>query len=85
MELSVLNIEGKETGKKVTLSDEIFGIEPNEHVVWLDIKQFLANQRQGTHKSKERAEVARSTRKLKRQKGTGDAIVTGKQIGRAHV
>ncbi len=73
MELSVLNIEGKETGKKVTLSDEIFGIEPNEHVVWLDIKQFLANQRQGTHKSKERAEVARSTRKLKRQKGTGGA------------
>ncbi|PWK27823.1 large subunit ribosomal protein L4 [Arcicella aurantiaca] len=73
MELSVLNIQGKETGKKVTLSDEIFGIEPNEHVVWLDVKQFLANQRQGTHKSKERAEVSRSTRKLKKQKGTGGA------------
>lgn len=73
MELSVLNIQGKETGKKVTLSDEIFGIEPNEHVVWLDVKQYLANQRQGTHKSKERAEVSRSTRKLKKQKGTGGA------------
>ena len=73
MELSVLNIQGKETGKKVTLSDEIFGIEPNEHVVWLDVKQFLANQRQGTHKAKARAEVSRSTRKLKKQKGTGGA------------
>ena len=73
MELSVLNIQGKDSGKKVVLSDEIFGIEPNEHVVWLDVKQFLANQRQGTHKAKERAEVARSTRKLKRQKGTGGA------------
>jgi large subunit ribosomal protein L4 len=73
MELSVINIDGKDTGRKVTLSDEIFGIEPNEHVVWLDVKQFLANQRQGTHKSKERAEVARSTRKIKKQKGTGGA------------
>ncbi|MEA5137725.1 50S ribosomal protein L4 [Arcicella rigui] len=73
MELSVLNIKGEDTGKKVILSDEIFGIEPNEHVVWLDVKQFLANQRQGTHKSKPRAEVARSTRKLKKQKGTGGA------------
>ncbi|MFC0185318.1 LSU ribosomal protein L4P [Pseudarcicella hirudinis] len=73
MELSVYNISGKETGKKVTLSDEIFGIEPNEHVVYLDVKQYLANQRQGTHKAKERAEVARSTRKLKKQKGTGGA------------
>ena len=73
MELSVLNIQGKETGKKVTLSDEIFGIEPNEHVVWLDVKQFLANQRQGTHKAKARAEVSRSTRKIKKQKGTGGA------------
>jgi len=73
MELSVLNIQGKETGKKVTLSDEIFGIEPNEHVVWLDVKQYLANQRQGTHKAKARAEVSRSTRKLKKQKGTGGA------------
>ena len=73
MELSVLNIQGKETGKKVILSDEIFGIEPNEHVVWLDVKQFLANQRQGTHKAKARAEVSRSTRKIKKQKGTGGA------------
>lgn len=73
MELSVLNIKGEDTGKKVTLSDEVFGIEPNEHVVYLDVKQYLANQRQGTHKSKERAEVSYSTRKLKRQKGTGGA------------
>lgn len=73
MELSVYNIAGKDTGKKVTLSDEIFGIVPNEHVVYLDVKQYLANQRQGTHKAKERAEVARSTRKLKKQKGTGGA------------
>ena len=73
MELSVLNIQGKETGKKITLSDEVFGIEPNEHVVWLDVKQFLANQRQGTHKAKARAEVSRSTRKIKKQKGTGTA------------
>jgi large subunit ribosomal protein L4 len=73
MELSVYSIEGKETGKKVALSESVFGIEPNEHVVWLDVKQFLANQRQGTHKSKERAEIARSTRKIKRQKGTGGA------------
>jgi large subunit ribosomal protein L4 len=73
MELSVYNIAGKDTGKKVTLSDEVFGIVPNEHVVYLDVKQYLANQRQGTHKAKERAEVARSTRKLKKQKGTGGA------------
>lgn len=73
MELSIYNIEGKDTGKKVKLSDEIFGIVPNEHVVYLDVKQYLANQRQGTHKAKERAEVARSTRKLKKQKGTGGA------------
>ncbi|MEY2793913.1 MAG: hypothetical protein RJA76_1905 [Bacteroidota bacterium] len=73
MELSVYNIEGKDTGKKVKLSDEVFGIVPNEHVVYLDVKQYLANQRQGTHKAKERAEVSRSTRKLKKQKGTGGA------------
>ena len=73
MELSVYNIAGKDTGKKITLSDEIFGIVPNEHVVYLDVKQYLANQRQGTHKAKERAEVSRSTRKLKKQKGTGGA------------
>jgi len=73
MELAVYNIEGKDTGKKITLSDEVFGIVPNEHVVYLDVKQYLANQRQGTHKAKERAEVSRSTRKIKKQKGTGGA------------
>ena len=73
MELSILNVKGEDTGKKVTLSDEIFGIRPNEHVVYLDVKQYLANQRQGTHKAKERGEVNYSTRKLKRQKGTGGA------------
>ncbi len=73
MELSVLTIEGKDTGRKVTLSDAIFGIEPNDHAIYLDVKQYLANQRQGTHKSKERGEVQGSTRKLKRQKGTGGA------------
>ena len=73
MELSVFNIEGKETGRKVTLNDGIFGIEPNDHAIYLDVKQYMANQRQGTHKSKERGEVAGSTRKIKRQKGTGTA------------
>ncbi len=73
MELSVINIKGQATGKTVALSDEVFGIEPNEHVVYLDVKQYLANQRQGTHKSKERAEVSYSTKKIKRQKGTGGA------------
>lgn len=73
MELKVINKEGKETGRKVTLSEEVFGVEPNEHVVWLDIKQYLANQRQGTHKAKERAEVNRTSKKLHRQKGTGGA------------
>lgn len=73
MELSVINIKGEDTGKKVTLSEDIFGIEPNEHAIYLDVKQYLANQRQGTHKSKERAEINHSTRKIKRQKGTGGA------------
>ncbi len=73
MEISVLNIQGKETGRKVELSDDIFGIEPNDHAIYLDVKQYLANQRQGTHKSKQRNEVAGSTRKLKKQKGTGTA------------
>ena len=73
MELAVINIKGKETGRKVKLNDSIFGIEPNDHAIYLDTKQFLANQRQGTHKSKERGEVAGSTRKIKRQKGTGTA------------
>jgi large subunit ribosomal protein L4 len=73
MKINVLNKEGKETGKTVELSDSIFAIEPNQHVVWLDVKHYLANQRQGTHKSKERAEISRSTKKLVRQKGSGGA------------
>jgi large subunit ribosomal protein L4 len=73
MELKVLNIQGKETGRKVNLDDSIFSIEPNDHAIYLDSKQFLANKRQGTAKSKERGEIAGSTRKIKRQKGTGTA------------
>ncbi len=73
MELAILNIDGKETGRKVSLNDSIFGIKPNDHAIYLDTKQFLANQRQGTHKSKQRGEIAGSTRKIKRQKGTGTA------------
>lgn len=75
MEVKVLNIEGKETGRVVTLSDSIFGIAPNDHAIWLDTKQYLANNRQGTSKSKHRGEISGSTRKLKRQKGTGTARV----------
>src|SRR2546428_6026897 len=71
MEVKVLDITGKETGKTVTLADAIFGIEPNDHAIYLDVKQFLANQRQGTHKSKQRNEISGSTRKLHKQKGTG--------------
>ena len=73
MEVSVLNINGQETGRKVALNDAIFGIEPNDHVLYLDVKQYLANQRQGTAKAKERSEVSGSTRKLGRQKGGGGA------------
>ena len=73
MELSVYNIKGEDTGRKVFLSEAVFGIEPNDHVIYLAVKQFLANQRQGTHKSKERSEVSGSTRKLGRQKGGGGA------------
>jgi len=73
MEAKVLDFNGKDTGRKVQLSDSVFGIEPNTHAVYLDVKQYLANQRQGTHKAKERAEVAGSTRKIKKQKGTGTA------------
>ena len=73
MELSVFNKEGKDTGRKVVLNDEVFGIEPNNHVVYLAVKQYLADQRQGTHKSKQRSEVSGSTRKLGRQKGGGGA------------
>lgn len=73
MEVSVLNISGKETGAKVQLPEAIFGVEPNDHAIYLDVKQYLANQRQGTHKSKQRNEIAGSTRKLYKQKGTGGA------------
>ena len=73
MEIAIYNISGQETGKKAVLKDEIFGIEPNNHAIYLDVKQYLANRRQGTHKSKQRNEVAGSTRKLKKQKGTGGA------------
>ncbi len=73
MEVVVFNSKGEDTGRKVELADAIFGIEPNEHAIYLDVKQYLANQRQGTHKSKERAENAHSTRKIKKQKGTGGA------------
>ena len=73
MELNVLNINGQETGKKVVLNDAVFGIEPNDHVIYLDVKQYMANQRQGNAKSKERSEISGSTRKLGRQKGGGGA------------
>ncbi|MDN4166335.1 50S ribosomal protein L4 [Cytophagales bacterium LB-30] len=73
MEVAVKKINGETSGKKINLSDDIFGIEPNDHAIYLDVKQILANQRQGTHKSKERAEIARTTKKLKKQKGTGGA------------
>ncbi len=73
MEVSVYNIKGEDTGRKVVLNDSIFGIEPNDHAIYLDVKQYMANQRQGTHKSKERSEVSGSTRKLGRQKGGGGA------------
>lgn len=75
MELAVYDIQGKETGRKVNLNDSVFAVEPNEHVVWLDVKQFLANQRQGTHKSRERSEVSGSTRKLHKQKGGGGSRI----------
>ncbi|MCL7753561.1 50S ribosomal protein L4 [Polaribacter sp. Z022] len=73
MKVAVLDITGKDTGRKVELSKDVFGIEPNDHAIYLDVKQYLANQRQGTHKSKERAEIAGSTKKIKKQKGTGTA------------
>ena len=73
MEIAVLKNSGEDTGRKVSLSDDIFAIEPNDHAIYLDVKQYLANQRQGTHKSKERAEISGSTRKIKKQKGTGTA------------
>ena len=73
MKVAVLDITGKDTGRKVELSSEVFGIEPNDHAIYLDVKQYLVNQRQGTHKAKERGEITGSTRKIKKQKGTGTA------------
>jgi large subunit ribosomal protein L4 len=81
MKVSVLNITGQETGKTVELNDEFFGFIPNDHAIYLDVKQFLANNRQGTHKSKEKSEVSYSTRKLKKQKGTGGARAGSRKSG----
>ena len=85
MEVTVISTQGKATSKKVSLSDEVFGIEPNDHAIYLDVKQHLANRRQGTHKSKERNEISGSTRKLKKQKGTGGAragsVKSGTRVG----
>jgi large subunit ribosomal protein L4 len=85
MEVKVIDSKGKATSKKVSLSDTIFGIEPNNHAIYLDVKQYLANQRQGTHKSKERNEISGSTKKLKKQKGTGGAragsVKSGTRVG----
>ena len=85
MELNILDIKGKETGKKVSLDDTVFGIEPNDHAIYLDVKQYLANQRQGTHKTKGRSELSGSTRKLGKQKGGGGArpgdIKSGVRVG----
>jgi large subunit ribosomal protein L4 len=85
MELSIVNIKGEDTGRKVSLNDAIFGIEPNDHAIYLDVKQYLANQRQGTHKAKGRSELAGSTRKLGKQKGGGGArpgdIKSGVRVG----
>lgn len=85
MEVKVINAKGNATSKSVNLSDSVFGIEPNDHAIYLDVKQHLANRRQGTHKSKERAEIAGSTRKIKKQKGTGGAragsIKSGTRVG----
>jgi large subunit ribosomal protein L4 len=85
MELTIVDIKGKETSKKATLADSVFGIEPNEHAIYLDVKQILANKRQGTHKTKDRSELSGSTRKIKKQKGTGTAragsIKSGTRVG----
>ena len=85
MELSILNIKGEDTGRKVSLNDTVFGIEPNDHAIYLDVKQYLANQRQGTHSSKGRSQLSGSTRKLGKQKGSGGArpgdIKSGVRVG----
>jgi large subunit ribosomal protein L4 len=85
MKLNVIDIKGNDTGRKVDLNDTVFGIEPNDHAIYLDVKQYLANQRQGTHKSKDKSEVRASTKKIKRQKGTGGAragsLKSGTRVG----
>ena len=85
MKISVLDIKGNETGRQIELSESIFGIEPNDHAIYLDVKQYLANQRQGTHKSKDKSEIQASTKKIKRQKGTGTAragsLKSGTRVG----
>lgn len=89
MEIAVLNTSGTETGKKVKLSETVFGVEPNDHAIYLDVKQYLANQRTGTHKAKEKSEVSGSTKKLHKQKGTGGArkgsIKSGTMVGGARI
>lgn len=89
MELVIYNIKGSESGKKIKLNDAIYGIEPNDHAIYLDVKQYLANQRQGTHKAKEKSEVSGSTKKLHRQKGTGGSrkgsIKSGTFVGGARI
>ena len=81
MEIAVLNRAGEETGRKVELNPSIYSVEPNDHAIYLDVKQYLANQRQGTHKAKDRGEIAGSTRKIKRQKGTGGARAGSRKSG----
>ena len=81
MEAKVYNTQGKVTSKKVTLADSVYGVEPNDHAIYLDVKQHLANKRQGTHKAKERSEIAGSTKKIKKQKGTGGARVGNAKSG----
>ncbi|MEI7526349.1 MAG: 50S ribosomal protein L4 [Mariniphaga sp.] len=81
MEIAIFNTAGKETGRNVELNSEIYAVEPNDHAIYLDVKQYLANQRQGTHKAKDRGEIAGSTRKIKRQKGTGGARAGSRKSG----
>jgi large subunit ribosomal protein L4 len=89
MELAIYNISGSETGKKLKLSDDVFSIEPNDHAIYLDVKQYLANQRQGTHSAKEKSQVSGSTKKLHRQKGTGGSrkgsVKSGTFVGGARI
>ena len=85
MELEVLDIQGKPTGRKVALDESVFAVEPNQHAVWLDVKQHLANKRQGTHSAKDRSIISGSTRKLKKQKGTGGARAGSIKLSLIHI